>query len=125
MAYLNVPVWPITQKKSPCKEEGDLRLGFLVLKGVHVRYDVGDIVTLLHSGDDDIISHEPATVYDIKHITLADLSKYHRLLEYFVIPETSRFMDIRKWLQGEYPGIIDGEIVTMVFYALTVEDETE
>ena len=124
MPSLSVPVWPITQKKSPCSTEGNLRLGFLLLKGAHNRYFVGEDMDLIHSASDGTITIESSTVYDIKHITLADLSKYHRLLEYFVDPAMNRFMDIRAWLQKEFPGIIDGEIVTMVFYAIT-EDETE
>lgn len=123
MASLSVPVWPITAKVSPCKEESHLKIGFMLLKGVHVRYTVGDEINLVYLDDEGTGSGQVAHVYDIKHVTLADLSKYRRLLKYFVDPALSQFMAIRQWLQKEFPGIIDGEIVTMVFYAITEYDE--
>ena len=125
MQLLRVPVSEINAKVPPSKVEGGIKVGFVLLKGASALHAAGDEICLAFQPEDGNCETTFATVYDVKHVTIADLSKYHRLLHYFADASLNRFMALRTWLQREYPGIIDGEIVTMVFYALPAEDETE
>ncbi|MBW2636071.1 MAG: hypothetical protein JRC86_00850 [Deltaproteobacteria bacterium] len=117
MMNLFVPVAEISTKPSPCEAE-KFEIGFSILKGVVTRYTELDYVTLVCPDDSATDVHREAQVYDVKHMVLSDLSKYTNLMKYYADGKCSRFMSIRKQLRDIYKGLVDGELVTLVFFTI-------
>ena len=98
----------------------DLLINMVIIKGVHdMPQNAG-----CHATNCLVYEHEydpeacigVAHIYDIKHMVLADLHQHSKLMTYFHDQDCTTYPTIRKHLAQQYDGIIDGEIVTLVFF---------
>jgi hypothetical protein len=104
------------------KDKPELKMAFVILQGIHLGFKVGDLLLLEHS-DPEIV--DQATVYEVKTMVLSDLAKYKHLLKYYADPACQTFRNIAESLPGIYPHIIEGEIVTVVFFTPLVVESTD
>jgi len=68
------------------------------------------------SGDGMLLGH--ASLFEFKHMVMGDLSRYRELTRNYYHHEAASksYAKLKKDLMSQYDGIIDGEIVTLIFF---------
>jgi len=96
-----------------------IALNMVPLKGITaldvVQGDTASIWADRHCKYDRLGSAE---IYEIKHMILGDLARYKELTRNYYHNETAgkSYHKLKKDMMTQYDGIIDGEIVTAVFF---------
>jgi len=81
---------------------------------------VGDKVELRETGAEvsEAGARVYATIYDVKVMTLNDLSNYAKMLKLEHDPDCQTFSGLYKEMRRVYDGFLSHELVTLVFYEL-------
>jgi len=96
------------------KDQERTKVAFIIIQGIVQSHTVGDSILLVHSDQEKA---QEAVIYEIKHMVLSDLAKYRRLVKYYADPTCNGYKSIRESLAKLYPNLIEGEIVTLIFFA--------
>lgn len=122
--YLVLPDSIMSHEKVTVPGEPEpIILNFVVIKGVHdiPTEEDGSIpkVRLVYPTNNNCSTEAClgiANIYEIKHMVLSDLHRYTKLMKFFHDSRYRTYFKLRTHLESIYDGIIDGEIVTVIFF---------
>lgn len=98
--------------------ENPICLNFVIIKGVHDMPQCSDTCLVYDDFPEDLCAPPlgVAKIFDIKHMVLGDLLRYPNMCKYFHDKRYRKARTLRNHLDNLYDGLIDGEIVTLVFF---------
>ncbi|MCK5020801.1 MAG: hypothetical protein KAS32_27515 [Candidatus Peribacteraceae bacterium] len=113
--YIDTPEINMRTPASPTEQH--LKVSFVIAQGVRSNFQVDEDVDIVYRHEEEETLVLQAKVYDIKCMVLGDLSKYSKLMRYYVKGADTQFFKLREHIRKHNPGIIDGEIVTLIFFS--------
>jgi len=98
--------------------EDPIALNLIIYKGIMAVSPGRDgFVRFWNTASCDNICHGRARLFEVKHFALADFSRYREMLkQYYHIASANTYNKLKSHLKSLYDGIVDGEIVTLVFF---------
>jgi len=99
--------------------EEPIALNIVVLKGIQAQdVAVGDMVNVWEDQQCTQTCWGRARIFEVKHMVLGDLSRYKILLgSYYHCKDAGKsFKRFMADMKSQYDGILEGEIVTVVFF---------
>ncbi|MCP4994037.1 MAG: hypothetical protein GY934_09695 [Gammaproteobacteria bacterium] len=116
--WLHEPVLRLKEIEVPNLKD-PIALNLVAYKGIHCLGLVpGTMVNMWSDPNCYEKCYGRATIFDVKHLVLGDINQYKMLLKdyYHKADVAKSYIKFKQHLQSLYDGIIDGEIVTLVFF---------